>query len=39
MAEFTVNGEVPVDVSVSVFVVDVLIATLPKSRLVGLIVN
>jgi hypothetical protein len=39
MAEFTVNGEVPVDVSVRVFVVDVLIATLPKSRLTGLIVN
>jgi hypothetical protein len=39
MAEFTVNGEVPVDVNVRVFVVDVSIATLPKSRLVGLIVN
>jgi hypothetical protein len=39
MAEFTVNGEVPVDVSVRVFIVDVSIATLPKSRLPGLIVN
>jgi hypothetical protein len=39
MAEFTVNGEVPVDVSVRVFDINVPTAPLPKSRLPGLIVN
>jgi hypothetical protein len=39
MAEFTVTGEVPVDVSVNVCVVAVFTATLPKLRLPAPIVN
>jgi hypothetical protein len=38
-AEFTVTGDVPVDVSVSDCVVAVLTVTLPKLRLAALIVN
>jgi hypothetical protein len=38
-AEFTVTGEVPVDVSVNDWVVAVFTATLPKLRLPALIVN
>jgi hypothetical protein len=38
-AEFTVRGEVPVDVSVNDCVVAVLTVTLPKLRLAALIVN
>jgi hypothetical protein len=38
-AEFTVTGEVPVDVSVNDCVVDVFTVTLPKLRLPALIVN
>jgi hypothetical protein len=38
-AEFTVTGDVPVDVSVSDCVVAVLTVTLPKLRLGALIVN
>jgi len=39
VAEFTVTGEVPVDVSVNDCVVAVFTATLPKPRLPVLIVN
>jgi len=38
-AEFTVTGEVPVDVSVSDCVVAVFTVTLPKLRLAALIVS
>src|SRR5271170_5988533 len=38
-AEFTVTGVVPVDVSVNVCVVAVFTVTLPKLRVVALIVN
>src|SRR5260370_10730015 len=38
-AEFTVTGDVPVDVSVNVRVVAVFTVTLPKLRLVALTVN
>jgi hypothetical protein len=38
-AEFTVTGDVPVDVSVNVCVVVVFTVTLPKLRLVALTVN
>jgi hypothetical protein len=38
-AEFTVTGEVPVEVRVMVWVVEVFIVTLPKLRLVALRVN
>jgi hypothetical protein len=38
-AEFTVTGEVPVDVSVKVCVVAVFTVTLPKLRLPALTVN
>jgi hypothetical protein len=38
-AEFTVTGEIPVDVSVNDWVVAVFTATLPKLRLAALIVN
>ena len=38
-AEFTVTGEVPVDVSVSDCVVAVFTITLPKLRLAALIVS
>lgn len=38
-AELTVTGEVPVDVSVSDCVVDVLTVTLPKLRVAALAVN
>jgi hypothetical protein len=38
-AEFTVTGEVPVDVSVNVCVVPVFTATLPKLRLAELTLN
>jgi hypothetical protein len=38
-AELTVTGEVPVDVSVSDCIVDVLTVTLPKLRLAALAVN
>jgi hypothetical protein len=38
-AEFTVTGDVPVDVSVNVCVVAVFTVTLPKLRLPALTVN
>jgi hypothetical protein len=38
-AEFTVTGDVPVDVSVNVCVAAVFTATLPKLRLPALTVN
>jgi hypothetical protein len=38
-AEFTVTGEVPVDVKVNVCVVAVFTVTLPKLRLAALTVN
>jgi hypothetical protein len=38
-AEFTVTGDVPVDVSVNVCVVAVFTVTLPKLRLPALIAN
>jgi hypothetical protein len=38
-AEFTVTGEVPVDVSVNVCVDPVFTATLPKLRVVALTLN
>ena len=38
-AEFTVTGTVPVDLSVTDFVVDAFTATLPKERLVVLMVS
>jgi hypothetical protein len=38
-AEFTVTGDVPVDVSVNVCVVAVFTVTLPKLRLAALTVN
>jgi hypothetical protein len=38
-AEFTVTGDVPVDVSVNTCVVDVFTVTLPKLRVVALTVN
>ena len=38
-AEFTVTGDVPVEVSVKDCVVDVFTVTLPKLRLVALTVN
>jgi hypothetical protein len=38
-AEFTVTGDVPVDVSVNDCVVEVFTVTLPKLRLAALIVN
>jgi hypothetical protein len=38
-AEFTVTGDVPVDVNVNDCVVDVLTVTLPKLRLAALTVN
>jgi hypothetical protein len=38
-AEFTVTGDVPVDVSVKVWVVAVFTVTLPKLKLVALTVN
>jgi hypothetical protein len=39
VAEFTVTGDVPVDVNVSDCVVDVLTVTLPKLRLAALTVS
>ena len=39
VAEFTVTGDVPVDVSVNVWVVAVFTVTLPKLRLVELTAN
>jgi hypothetical protein len=39
VAEFTVTGDVPVDVSVIVCVVAAFTVTLPKLRLLALIVN
>jgi hypothetical protein len=39
VAEFTVTGDVPVDVSVNVCVVAAFTVTLPKLRLPALIVN
>ena len=38
-AEFTVTGEVPVDISVNDCVVDVFTVTLPKFRFAALAVN
>jgi hypothetical protein len=38
-AEFTVTGDVPVDVNVTDCIVDVFTVTLPKLKLVALIVN
>jgi hypothetical protein len=39
VAEFTVTGDVPVDVSVNVCVVAVFTVTLPKLRVVALTVS
>ena len=39
VAEFTVTGEVPVEVSVTDWVVEVFTVTLPKLRLAALTVN
>ena len=39
VAEFTITGDVPVDVSVNACVVAVFTVTLPKLRLVALIVS
>lgn len=39
IAEFTITGKVPVEVKVSVRVVDVFVVTLPKFRLAALTVS